>query len=130
MKPEDKGRRFIISYRLADDMITIYEPPVRNSGIVSGKFKERTRMTKPGSTPENPQFYGPQDMYIGATVISFGHRFIITDADDYVLCYLESRPNDFPGCERTIESIRQKRMTDPRQQKVSVKGAPMQIKRT
>ena len=60
MRPEDKGRRFIISYRLADDMIKIFEPPVRNSGIISGTFLERTRVTMPGSTPENPKFYGPQ----------------------------------------------------------------------
>ena len=26
---EDKDRRFVISYRLADDMMTIYEPPQR-----------------------------------------------------------------------------------------------------
>ena len=59
-KPEDKGRRFIISYRLSDDMIVIYEPPVRNSGIIGGKFLERTRVAKPTSSPENPIFYGPQ----------------------------------------------------------------------
>ena len=28
-KPEDENRKFIISYRLSDDMITIYEPPQR-----------------------------------------------------------------------------------------------------
>ena len=27
IRPEDKNRRFIITYRLADHMITIYEPP-------------------------------------------------------------------------------------------------------
>ena len=26
---EDKDRRFVISYRLSDDMMTIYEPPQR-----------------------------------------------------------------------------------------------------
>lgn len=26
---EDRDRRFVISYRLADDMMTIYEPPQR-----------------------------------------------------------------------------------------------------
>ena len=41
-------------------MIVIYEPPVRNSGIIGGKFLERTRVAKPSSSPENPIFYGPQ----------------------------------------------------------------------
>lgn len=131
VKPEDRGRRFIISYRLADDMITIYEPPVRNSGNVSGKFLERTRVTKPSSTPENPQFYGPQDLFVGATIQVFSHRFKITDADDFVLRYLEAYKDDFPGCERTIESIRNLKASGGGSgTKTSVKGAPMRVQRT
>ncbi|XP_033109623.1 EF-hand domain-containing protein 1-like [Anneissia japonica] len=132
VKPEDKGRRFIISYRLADDMMTIFEPPVRNSGIISGKFLERTRVTKPGSLPNNAQFYGPQDLYIGATVVVFNHRFVITDADDYVLLYLEAHQQDFPGVQKTIESLRQRRdyKASTIQAPKSVKAAPMKIKRS
>lgn len=32
-KPIDQERRFIISYYLSDDTISVFEPPVRNSGI-------------------------------------------------------------------------------------------------
>ena len=46
--PEDQGRRFIISYHLSNDTMTIYEPPVRNSGVIGGKFLEHTRVAKPG----------------------------------------------------------------------------------
>ncbi|XP_022101498.1 EF-hand domain-containing protein 1-like [Acanthaster planci] len=130
VKPEDRGRRFIISYRLADDMVTIFEPPVRNSGIISGKFLEPTRVTKPASTPDNPEFYGPQDMYIGAIIQVFSHRFLITNADNYVLTYLEAHQSDFPGSERTIESIRLKRSLGEPAARTSVKGAPMKIKRS
>lgn len=49
IKPEDLGRKFIISYRLADDSVTIYEPQMRNSGIIGGKFLERSRVAKPGN---------------------------------------------------------------------------------
>ena len=45
---EDKGRKFIISYRLSDDSIGVYEPPMRNSGIIGGKFLENSRIAKPG----------------------------------------------------------------------------------
>lgn len=38
--PEDVDRRFIISYYLADDTISIFEPAQKNSGIVEGKFLE------------------------------------------------------------------------------------------
>jgi hypothetical protein len=77
-------------------MLTIYEPPVRNSGIMGGKFLERTRVAKPTSTPDSPVYYGPQDFFIGATIEIFGHRFIITSADAFVLSYMEEHSNQFP----------------------------------
>jgi len=36
--PEDFDRRFIISFYLSDDTISIYEPLQKNSGIIPGKF--------------------------------------------------------------------------------------------
>lgn len=40
-RPEDFGRRFVITFYLNDDNLMIYEPVQRNSGIVSGKFLEK-----------------------------------------------------------------------------------------
>lgn len=34
----------------------------------------------------------------------FGHRFVITDADEYVLNYMESNAGSFP--EATLQSLR------------------------
>ncbi len=45
---DDKGRKFILSYRLSDDTVGVYEPPMRNSGIIGGKFLENCRIAKPG----------------------------------------------------------------------------------
>jgi len=104
-RSEDRDRRFIISYRLADDMISIFEPQQRNSGIIGGKFLERTRIAKPGSNPENPDFYGIGDFAINATIVVLKHRFVITNADEYVLKYLEANSSRFPCA--TIESLRQ-----------------------
>jgi len=106
MRAEDKLRRFIISYRLSDDMITVYEKAQRNSGIIGGKFLERTRVCKPGSQIDSPDFYTPADFRIGAVIEIFKHRFRITDVDEYVLKYLESFPGKFPM--DTINSYRQK----------------------
>ncbi|TKC38439.1 hypothetical protein EI555_002541, partial [Monodon monoceros] len=88
--PEDKDRRFVFSYFLATDMISIFEPPVRNSGIIGGKYLGRTKVVKPGSSVENPTYYGPSDFFIGAVIEVFGHRFVILDTDDCVLKYMES----------------------------------------
>lgn len=66
--PEDEGRRFILSYYLSSDMISIFEKTTRNSGIIGGKFLEKTRVPKPGSTVDKPEYYSPADFAIGATV--------------------------------------------------------------
>ncbi|XP_077018175.1 EF-hand domain-containing protein 1 isoform X1 [Tamandua tetradactyla] len=87
--PEDKDRRFIFSYFLATDMISIFEPPVRNSGIIGGKYLGRTKVVKPFSLVDNPSYYGPGDFFIGAVIEVFGHRFVILDVDEYVLKYME-----------------------------------------
>ncbi|KAG7508744.1 hypothetical protein JOB18_008876 [Solea senegalensis] len=104
--PEDEGRRFVLSYHLSNDMISIYEKPTRNSGILAGKFLEKTRVPKLGSTVENPQLYSPVDLVIGATVEVFGHRFVLTDAAPFVLSYLESISSQVPS--QTLDLMRQK----------------------
>ncbi|KFP43916.1 EF-hand domain-containing protein 1, partial [Chlamydotis macqueenii] len=102
--PEDRKRRFILSYFLSNDLISIYEPRVHNSGIIGGKYLGKTRVAKPGSTPENPTYYEPSDFSIGSTIEVFGHRFVITDADEYVLNYMESNAESFPAA--MLQSLR------------------------
>lgn len=68
--PADEGRRFILSYFLSNDMMSIFEKPTRNSGVLGGKFLEKTSIHKPGSTVDHPQFYSPADFAIGATIES------------------------------------------------------------
>ncbi|NWH56083.1 EFHC1 protein, partial [Geococcyx californianus] len=102
--PVDRKRRFILSYFLSNDTISIYEPPVRNSGIIGGKYLGRTRVPKPGSTPSNIVYYEPSDLTIGSTIEVFGHRFVITGADEYVLNYMESNAEHFPAA--TLQSLR------------------------
>ena len=45
----DKDRTFIVSYFMNDDTIAVFEPPVRNSGFIGGKFLERKLQLKPGT---------------------------------------------------------------------------------
>ncbi|XP_053564897.1 EF-hand domain-containing protein 1 isoform X2 [Bombina bombina] len=103
MKVEDNGRRFIISYYLADDMISIFEKPVKNSGIIGGKFLEKSKVPKPGSSIDNPCYYGPADITIGSVLEVFRHRFIIMDADEYVLHYVINHSDEFPS--ELLESL-------------------------
>jgi hypothetical protein len=103
--PEDQGRKFVFNYRLSDDAVSVYEPPVRNSGVIGGKFLEYSRIAKPGSTPDQPVFYGPQDFAIGSVVKVFKHKFRLVGADLYVLKFAEENAHQFPP--ETLESLRQ-----------------------
>jgi len=91
-RPIDMDRRFIVSYFLSDDTILVYEPPQRNSGIIGGKFIERRGIKK----PDGVNYYTAQDLFIGNNVIFFKHSFILVDADEYAIRYMEAHSVQFP----------------------------------
>ncbi|KAI8803222.1 hypothetical protein BJ742DRAFT_857699 [Cladochytrium replicatum] len=110
-RKEDKDRRFVISHRLADDMMTIYELPQRNAGTLGGKFMERTRVPKPGSSlssPNGPSYYDAPDLFVGTTIEIFRHRFVLLDADEYVFNYMEQQPDVFvhSNVKLVVEKVR------------------------
>lgn len=102
--PEDSIRRFLLLYSLGDSTCKIFEPPIRNSGIIGGKYLRSTLLPKPGSDPLNPVYYSPIDFYIGAIITVFEQRFEIIGADLYVYHYMQVNASKFP-CE-VIENIR------------------------
>ena len=57
-------RRARSRIRLADDAISIFEPPAQNSGIVGGKFLERSVR----NNPDTGKRFNFKDFYIGAIV--------------------------------------------------------------
>ena len=66
-------------------------------------FEERSwiflysgRIFKPGSSTEKAGFYGPKDFAIGSTIDVFGTRFLITEADEYVVKFMEAHRDQFP----------------------------------
>lgn len=78
-KPEDVGRKFIITLFLNDDTVMVYEPQVRNSGIVSGKFLEKTKYK---NKLEGGRFFEPQDFLIGKLVEVNSYRFRVQEHDE------------------------------------------------
>ncbi|KAK4880766.1 hypothetical protein RN001_008912 [Aquatica leii] len=102
--PEDEIRRFILRYSLSEGTCNIYEPPIRNSGVIGGKYLSDSLVSKPGSDPLNPDYYTPADFYIGALLVVHQQRFIIIDADLYVYRYMQANPEKFPCT--VIENIR------------------------
>ncbi|THD19163.1 EF-hand domain-containing protein 1, partial [Fasciola hepatica] len=133
-RPEDASRRFILSYRLCDDMISIYETPIRNSGFPGGFFLRRARIAKPGSTVDQPVYYGPGDFSLGSKIEVFGSRFIITDADVFVIKFLETNRDQFSNeliqCwrARITEKEAEERARE-RVKEVRAKGGPVNLRR-
>jgi len=74
---QNKDRRFIVRYYLSDDTIDVYEPPVRNSGMLGGKFMKRS---KTGMQPE--------DLKQGSIVQLSQTAFQMDGADEYTLTHL------------------------------------------
>ena len=62
--PEDIERRFIISFYMADDSISIYEPAQKNSGIIPGAFLKRRKYK---NVDKGGEFITPSDMAVGGT---------------------------------------------------------------
>ncbi|XP_069492602.1 EF-hand domain-containing family member C2 [Ambystoma mexicanum] len=97
--PIDKERTFIISFFLSDDTILVYEPPQRNSGVLGGKFLERSQVRKPGQEifkSEMSEYFKAQDLFVGAKVLFNCHHFMLVDADDYAFTYMEKNSDEFP----------------------------------
>ena len=87
---------FILSSGNADSFILIFFK--RNAGILGGKFMERTRVLRPGSSltdAQGPLYYTPADLYVGGQIEVLSHHFVLLDADDYVFHYMESDPSQF-----------------------------------
>jgi hypothetical protein len=84
---EDKDRRFIISFYLKDDSIGIYEPEMKNAGIIGGKWLHQGRYK---NVDKNNEFLTLTDLAIGGDVKINGHSFHILSADEYTLNYMNS----------------------------------------
>ena len=82
----DKDRRFVLSHFLSNDTFAVFEPPVRNSGIIGGKFLERQKVYQPGSRVP----YGEADLFVGSQLEIFNRVFELMDADEYTFQYMEN----------------------------------------
>ncbi|CAB3361910.1 Hypothetical predicted protein [Cloeon dipterum] len=93
-------RKFIISYYLSDDTVSIFEIFSPNTGYKGGKFLERCTLFKPNqdliNVDSTPASYNAGDFYIGAKIVVNRFEFIIHEADDYALTYMEKNCHEFP----------------------------------
>lgn len=101
----DINRKFVLIYNLSEGTIQIMEMSIPNSGRSGGKFLSSRKLPKPDSNQNKPDYYTAKDLYIGALVKVYSHRFIITSADLYVFKYMKSHPEQFSV--EMIENLKQ-----------------------
>lgn len=114
---EDQDRRFVFGVYMSDNPITfaIFEIRGRNSGRPGGKFLLRNKVHKRNSA----EYYAAGDFFVGAKVEVHSHRFILTQADEYSLSYMENEDLEFPKanldyiCEKVRDLVAQQDV-DPR----------------
>jgi hypothetical protein len=92
-KPQDKNRRFVVTYFMAVDKISVFEEFEANSGHMGGKFAEKRRV----KNPANGEFYTVADLKIGTNIILDHFEFEILKADDFTQNYINANPQLFPA---------------------------------
>ncbi|NXX85998.1 EFHC2 protein, partial [Urocolius indicus] len=119
--PIDKDRKFIISYFLSDDTISVFEHVQRNSGVLGGKFLRRGRIKKPGQElfkSEPSEYFKAQDLFVGARVCFHGHNFLLVDADEYAINYMEKHANEFSMADIDVILKKLKDVAEPRSREI------------
>ncbi|KAJ7422584.1 EF-hand domain-containing family member C2 [Willisornis vidua] len=119
--PIDKDRKFIISYFLGNDTISVFEYTERNTGIPGGRFLERGRIKKPGQElfkSEPSEYYKAHDLFVGARVCFHGHSFLLVDADEYTFSYMEKNANEFPVADIGVILMKLKDKTESRSKEI------------
>ena len=101
-KPQDAGRRFIVGFHLADDTLSVYEPPQPSSGFSGGKFLQGAVYINP-ATGKN---FAPADLKLGVEICVQGHRFRLLGANGFTMRYFEDNPRLFP--ESSLEVLHSK----------------------
>ncbi|XP_034279763.1 EF-hand domain-containing family member C2 [Pantherophis guttatus] len=119
--PIAKDRKFIISYFLSDDTISVFEPPQRNTGVIGGKFLERSRIKKPGQElykSEPSEYYTAKDLFVGAKVCFHGHVLLLVDADEYAFNYMEKHANEYAMANINVILNKLKVIGEPRSREI------------
>ncbi|NXL90127.1 EFHC2 protein, partial [Alectura lathami] len=111
--PVDKDRTFIICYYLSDDTISVFEQIQRNtaSDKILGRKKAGNHIV---SKKREKQLQKAQDLFIGARVCFHGHDFLLVDADEYSINYMEKHANEFPVADTGFIFKKLKDIAEPR----------------
>jgi hypothetical protein len=83
---DDVNRRFVITYYVSDNTVKVQEPPIRNSGFNGGVFLSRREIKNPDGTRMEPI-----DLYVGCQLSVLKHKFLLLEANDATLRWMEDQ---------------------------------------
>lgn len=83
-------RRFVVNFHMGDDSISVFEPEIRNSGISGGKFFERKRF----KNPQTNTYFNASDFFIGQKMIVNQFPFLLLEADERTLSFMEEHRDE------------------------------------
>lgn len=104
---DDVDRRFVISYYIQDGHIKITEPPIRNSGFTGGLF-----LSKRAVKLENGEAMKETDLFIGCRLKVLKHEFLLLDANEGTLRWMEDKSLPRSNYYSILEKIRPFLMED------------------
>ena len=94
----DQERQFHLSFYCANDSLAIFVQSNRNSGIINGKYLEKSAY----KNDQNGQYYKMSDLYVGLTMNINRQKFQIISADQFTLNFIFQKPDLFPLCDPQI----------------------------
>lgn len=100
-KPIDLDRRFLITYFAVDDTLSVFETPQRNSGIDAGKFLQQSKY----KVPDGSRHFSAEDFFIGARVEINKFKFVLIDADEYALLWMEKHDFPYSNADRIVSKL-------------------------
>ena len=103
-RPEEKMRSFIVSFYPSDDTVSVWETSGdgRNTGMASGKFLERMKLHKPGTSGTRLKYYNKTDMFVGATVQAQGRKFVLTSMDEFTARLMDAEDSAVAAKKRQV----------------------------
>jgi len=101
-REEDVNRRFVFTYCLWDDQMSVQEPPQRNSGQVGGRFLEKAVHLN----QKTGRLIVPEDLLPGNIVQIMNHEFRMLDMDEGTRRILEAQQEGTGHASLSIEALR------------------------
>eukprot|EP00297_Palpitomonas_bilix_P009779 CAMPEP_0113907572 /NCGR_PEP_ID=MMETSP0780_2-20120614/25564_1 /TAXON_ID=652834 /ORGANISM="Palpitomonas bilix" /LENGTH=338 /DNA_ID=CAMNT_0000902671 /DNA_START=261 /DNA_END=1274 /DNA_ORIENTATION=+ /assembly_acc=CAM_ASM_000599 len=107
--PSMQEGRYRIVFYLEDSTAAVFHLPSGEEKVLTSKFFARQRI--PYTHEDGSQgYYDAQDLFVGREIFVKGSPFVIVDADERTLSFMEENSGSFPlsDAQRVFDALREK----------------------